>query len=303
MTGTAEPRNGPSAHLARLVACIGVFACLGAAGLAGCAAPEDTTQTLGSSSASSGSRMRTGGTAGPAASAVPGASAAPAARGETAALTGVVVVLDPGHNGANARNARTVAALVPDGRGGRKACNTTGTATSSGYAEHALVWDVAGRAAALLRGRGATVVLTRADDDGVGPCVHERGAFAGAHHAAVLVSLHANGSVNPAATGFHVIVPNPPLNPAQDGPSAELADRLVAALAAEGFAPNGAYPQGVSRRSDVATLNWSTVPAAMLELGEMRNRAEARVMQTEAGRARYAQAVAAGIEAWALARR
>ncbi|MDQ4103141.1 MAG: N-acetylmuramoyl-L-alanine amidase, partial [Actinomycetota bacterium] len=53
------------------------------------------------------------------------------------------VVLDPGHNGANASHSAEINRLVPDGRGGTKACNTTGTSTNSGYPEHEFDWDVA----------------------------------------------------------------------------------------------------------------------------------------------------------------
>src|SRR4051794_11688064 len=54
-----------------------------------------------------------------------------------------VVVLDPGHNGGNAVHPEVVDAPVPDGAGGTKPCNTTGTATDAGYPEHAFTWDVA----------------------------------------------------------------------------------------------------------------------------------------------------------------
>src|SRR5690242_3600524 len=57
-------------------------------------------------------------------------------------LKNQVVVLDPGHNGGNAANPLEINRLVPDGRGGRKPCNTTGTATDSGYPEHAFNFDV-----------------------------------------------------------------------------------------------------------------------------------------------------------------
>ncbi|MDR0945464.1 MAG: N-acetylmuramoyl-L-alanine amidase [Bifidobacteriaceae bacterium] len=48
----------------------------------------------------------------------------------------------------------------------------------------------------------------------------------------------------------------------------------------------------------MAGINFSTVPVVMMELGEMKNPGEARVMRTARGRQRYAAAVAAGIAAW-----
>ena len=61
-----------------------------------------------------------------------------------------VVVLDPGHNGGNAGAADEIAREVPDGRGGTKPCNTTGTDTAGGYAEHAFAFDVAQRVTRVL---------------------------------------------------------------------------------------------------------------------------------------------------------
>ncbi len=154
-----------------------------------------------------------------------------------------VVVLDPGHNGGNAAHPEVVGALVPAG-GFEKPCNTTGTETDAGYAEHAFTFDVAQRTAALLRARGVTVVLTRTDDTGVGPCVDARAAIANDAGAALAVSIHADGA--PAGdTGFHVA--EPALAP--DGgnravlaPSDVAARDLVAAFAAATGLPRAQYP-------------------------------------------------------------
>ncbi len=71
-----------------------------------------------------------------------------------------VVVLDPGHDGGNAAHPAEMARLVPDGRGGTKACNTTGTETDAGYPEHAFTFDVAQRVRAELVAAGVEVVST-----------------------------------------------------------------------------------------------------------------------------------------------
>jgi N-acetylmuramoyl-L-alanine amidase len=54
-----------------------------------------------------------------------------------ATLAGQTVLLDPGHNGANATHPKRINRQVDIGQGMRKACDTTGTATRSGYAESA----------------------------------------------------------------------------------------------------------------------------------------------------------------------
>lgn len=219
-------------------------------------------------------------------------------------LTGLAVVVDPGHNGGNGANPLTVNAPVPDGRGATKACNTVGASTDSGYPEHAFTWDVSGRLAARLTELGATVVLTRPDDAGVGPCVDARGRSVQESDADVLVSVHANGTEDRRAHGFFVIVSDPPANDAQGEPSVALAHELVAALGAAGFAPSSSVVADdgpVQRRADLATLNHAERPAVMLELGEMRNPDEAVVMESEEGRQRYADALATGLTAWVAA--
>ena len=80
----------------------------------------------------------------------------------TPAAPAPVVVLDPGHNGGNAAHPEVVNAPVPDGTGGTKPCNTTGTETDAGFPEHAFTWDVALRMRDRLTAAGVTVVLTRA---------------------------------------------------------------------------------------------------------------------------------------------
>jgi len=220
----------------------------------------------------------------------------------TPPLEGLRVVLDPGHNGGNAAAPAEVNATVPDGRGGTKRCNTVGTTTLGGYAEHAFAWDVARRTQALLEADGAEVTLTRQDDESVGPCVDVRGAAAGEADADVLVSIHGNGSENPQARGYFAILSDPPLNDAQGEPSRELAARLLAALGEAGFTPSGSYPGALSERADLGTLNLAERPTVLLELAEMRNAEEAAVAESEEGRQRYAEAIAAGLRAWAADR-
>jgi N-acetylmuramoyl-L-alanine amidase len=194
-----------------------------------------------------------------------------------------------------------MARQVPDGRGGRKPCNTGGTSTAKGYSEHAFNFDVARRTAKLLRAKGAEVVMTRTTDSKPGPCVDVRGVFAQSHGADAMISLHGDGSTNTALRGHHAIVASKPLNAAQGAPSRALAKAIIAELEAVGFVRNPNYSQGLSKRSDIAGVNLSERPVVMMELGEMRNSADARLMSLAKGRQRYAQAITRGIVAWAAA--
>ena len=209
-----------------------------------------------------------------------------------------VVVLDPGHNGGNAAHRAEIARPVPDGRGGTKPCNTTGTATAAGYPEHAFNFDVAQRTERVLEAAGVRVVLTRPDDSGVGPCVDVRGTAGQRANAAAVVAIHADGAA-PSGSGFHVALASPPLNPAQAGPARALGAALHDALRGAGFHESTYLGErGISLRPDLAGLNLATRPAALVECANMRNPAEAAVVSSADGRQRYATALAAGIIAY-----
>ncbi|PRY46124.1 N-acetylmuramoyl-L-alanine amidase [Umezawaea tangerina] len=208
----------------------------------------------------------------------------------------VVVVLNPGHNGGNAASPDVINAQVPAGGGQVKACDTTGTQTNAGYPEHAFTWDVTQRVRAVLAAKGVTVVLTRENDTGVGPCVDERTAIGNRANAAAVVSIHADGSEAAGANGFHVAYPAPALNEAQGEPSARLASVLRDGMVAAGFSPaNYIGRDGLDGRDDLAGLNLSERPAVFVECGNMRDAAEAAVLSSEDGKQRYANAIAASI--------
>lgn len=220
-------------------------------------------------------------------------------------LNGLKVAIDPGHNGGNAAAWQQIGSNVPDGRGGQKPCNTTGTATNDGFAEHDFNWKVANALKSKLEAAGAVVLMTRDSDAGVGPCVDARGQFPQKVGADVMVSIHANGTTDTAVHGFFVMISDPPLKDAQKEPATKLANGLIKSLQDGGFVPQstGAISGGLWKRSDIATLNFAEVPAVMVELGEMRNPADAALMKSDSGQDRYAQSLFDGLKSWAEAMR
>ena len=206
-------------------------------------------------------------------------------------LAGLTIALDPGHQLGNHDFPARIDRLVPAG-GFRKVCNTTGTATAAGVPEATVVWRVTRLVQHRLQALGATVRLTRTSNraDRWGPCVDVRGRFGGKVGAALTVSVHADGA--PAGDhGFHVIA-----RP-HDRVSLRLAKALRAGFDGHRLARSNYIGGGtaLSIRTDLATLNLSTVPTAMLEIGNMADRADARRMTSPRGQARYAAAIVAGI--------
>jgi N-acetylmuramoyl-L-alanine amidase len=211
-------------------------------------------------------------------------------------LAGRVIVLDPGHQLGNGRFPRQTQRLVPAG-GFRKPCNSTGTATRGGYPEATFTWQVTRLVARRLRELGATVTLTRTANSRRlwGPCVDARGRWGNKRPADLKLSIHADGNTARRARGFHVIAP-PNRRPWTHDvwrESQALARATRAALRAAGVpvANYTAGGDGLAVRRDLATLNLSDVPVAMVELGNMRHRGDARRMTRPAGRAAYARAL------------
>jgi N-acetylmuramoyl-L-alanine amidase len=205
---------------------------------------------------------------------------------------GLVVVVDPGHNGANGAHPAEIGRLV-DAGGFQKPCNTTGTA-GDGYPESRFNWETSQRLAAALEARGATVVLTRTSDDGWGPCVDERGLTAQRERAALIVSIHADGA-DPGASGFHVIhaAAGPAVSPQVAERSAQLATTVRDRLTEAGVAPADYLGGGTGlvARTDIATLNRAGVPGVMVECGNMRNPTDLARLRSPEGQQAVADAI------------
>ena len=205
-------------------------------------------------------------------------------------------MLDPGHNGNNARHLDEISKPV-DAGGFEKPCNTEGTATAGGFPEATFNWEVAKLLAAKLRARGARVILTRRSNTGWGPCVDERGLIADRNDADLLLSIHADGS---AATshGFYVMSPAPlsGYTGRTARPSRRAAIALRDAMVNAGFrSANYVGSDGLWVRSDLGTLNRAGTPAIMIECGNMLNPRDATTMTSTAGRSAIAVALAAGV--------
>jgi N-acetylmuramoyl-L-alanine amidase len=253
---------------------------------------------IASACGATGSGDAAAGQAAPVTSAQQRQSPAKNAPPEAEPLDGKVIVIDPGHNGGNYRDPAAINRLV-DVLTQKKACDTTGTATASGYTEAAFTWDVSNRLAKILKGRGATVKLTRSSNNGVGPCITERAAIGNRAKADAAISVHGDGSA-PGNRGFHVIIPKKINGPVDRvvGKSNKLGLAVRAAFAKGTGLPYSTYvgSQALSYRNDLGGLNLSTVPKVFIECGNMRNPAEAAKFQDPKFRQKIALALANGLQ-------
>jgi N-acetylmuramoyl-L-alanine amidase len=211
-------------------------------------------------------------------------------------LSGIVVGIDPGHNGRDYTDPSFVNHLIWNGRE-QEPCDTTGTETDAGYTEAQYNWNVASYLTTDLEAEGARVVLTRHSNDGVGPCVTTRAQIIDNAHANVAIDIHADGAP-PSGRGFAI------LEPVADGPN----DRVIAAsdrfavvlrsrfLAVTGM-PISTYDgvDALEPRNDLAGLNLTTVPKVLIECGNMRNATDAALLVTSSFQQKAASAMAQAI--------
>lgn len=224
----------------------------------------------------------------------PGALTAPGDGG----LSGLVVTIDPGHNGRNGAHPGEINQQVPIGNGETKECDTTGTETESGYSEAAYTLDVALKLKRLLREAGAKVVMTRDDNDGVGPCINERAKIGNEAKSDAAVSIHADGGP-PSGRGYHVIYSTRIEGLTDDiyRPSKRLAVDLRNAFGDVTGLPRSSYAgqNGLDKRSDLGGLRLSDVPKVFIETGNMRNGADAKKLESKRFRGRIAKGIFEGL--------
>ena len=218
-------------------------------------------------------------------------------------MVGEVVAIDPGHDGGNAGAAGFIAQPI-DGGNFTESCDTVGTETASGYSEHAFNFDVATRLEGLLQGEGATVVMTRENDTGVGPCVNVRAAIGNAAGADAAVSIHADGGPV-SGRGFDVIEPAPVVSPISDNTpvvpaSAQLAGEIRTSFGADTGEPASDYSgvNGIDQRNNLGGLNLTTVPKVLIECANMQNPVDAALTESPQWRQQAAQGLADGISAF-----
>jgi N-acetylmuramoyl-L-alanine amidase len=211
-------------------------------------------------------------------------------------LAGRVVGIDPGHNGGNFSDPGYIDQQIWNGQESED-CDTTGTEAADGFTEASFNFDVATYLKADLVAAGATVVMTRQDNTGVGPCVTTRAQIINNAHADVAIDIHADGGPS-WGRGFTV------LEPAADGPndgvissSLQFGADVRAALLSDTSMPESNYDgaNGLVTRDDLAGLNLTTVPKVLVECGNMPNPTDAALLESPAFQQQLAGAFTAAI--------
>jgi N-acetylmuramoyl-L-alanine amidase len=262
---------------------------LTASACGGSASPAASTSPAKSRATTAAPQTASPATAQPSTTASSGpAGAAPGSK----LLAGKIVGIDPGHNGLNHTDPAYIDRQIWNGRESED-CDTTGTETDSGYTEAQFNFNVATYLRKDLRREGARVVMTRKNNDGVGPCVDRRAQIINHSHADVAIDIHADGGP-PAGRGFTV------LEPVADGPndasiaaSLQFGSDVRAAFIADTPMQTSTYDgtNGLVFRDDLAGLNLTTVPKVLIESGNMRNSSDATLLTSASVQMRIAHAL------------
>jgi len=210
---------------------------------------------------------------------------------QAGSLTGFVVCVDPGHTSETSE----------------------GTASRDGrLTERHVNWVVGERLTALLRAEGATVVVTKASENQI-VTNRKRAETANAAHAALFLRLHCDsGEQSGLATyypdrqgrRFGVTGPSPAIMVASHRAAQIFQPAVIAALhgALKNAGIKGDSKTGVGGKQGALTGSiFAQVPALTVEMCVLTNSHDYKFIRTPAGQDAMAQALLAGVEAYAAA--
>ena len=215
----------------------------------------------------------------------------PASKPTPKSLRGLVVVIDPGHQG------KQITKPEPIGPGATQTKPGVSTGTSGVVThkpESVLALEISLKLRDELEQRGAKVIMTRTTQN-VSLGNIQRAAIANKAHAALFIRIHADGSPDRNRRGISTLVPAPNKWTRPIVKESTIAGRFVQQGV---LRTTGAVDLGVTPRADITGFNWSKVPTCLVETGFMSNPAEDRLLSTSAYQRKLAVGMANGVIAY-----
>ena len=206
--------------------------------------------------------------------------------GEMSALPlyGLKIGIDPGHQ----LNGDSRKEPVSPGSSETKARVAAGTrGVSTGRPEHEVDLEIALKLRELLTEMGAQVLMTRETAD-VNISNVERAEMMNLWGADCVLRIHCDGSTDHDVHGMAMYVR---LTGEKAQESCELAQCLLSAMGEA----TGAKKRGVFKRDTYSGLNWSKVPAVLVECGYMSNPAEDELLSAPEYQDRLVLGMAMGL--------
>ena len=208
----------------------------------------------------------------------------PEPSGQVLPLEGLVIGLDPGHQAKGNPQKEPIA----PGSSQSKAKVTSGTQGRwSGVPEYEVNLQVALRLRELLEAQGATVVMTREQNE-VDISNIERAQFFNEHETDYALRLHCNGAEDEAEHGAFAIIPSEGEYQEESESAAKL---LIDAFCAE----TGAENRGVICMDNQTGFHWCQRMILTVEMGYMSNRQEDAMLADADYQEKMAQGLCQGI--------
>jgi len=202
-------------------------------------------------------------------------------------LEGVIIGVNPGHQ---IKGDTTQDPIAP---GSKKTRNRIGVGTSgvsTRTPEYEVTLQVGLKLRDLLESEGATVVITRTAND-VYITNIQRAQMLNAAGVAIALQLHCDGSTNRSANGISVWTRN---TGAYWKESAEAAEIILNTM----VAATGAARVGAKRSDNYMSLNYSTTPSVLIEMGYLSNAAEDVKLCSDSYQDQLAGSIMEGLCAW-----
>ncbi|MCQ2437982.1 MAG: N-acetylmuramoyl-L-alanine amidase, partial [Clostridia bacterium] len=199
-------------------------------------------------------------------------------------LEGIVIGIDPGHQ-AHADNGQEPIAPGSIETKDRVASGTAGVVTRVN--EYEVDLNISLQLRDALIAQGATVVMTRQTND-VNISNMERALLMNGSGVNLVLRLHCNGSSNHDDNGIGLYV-------TKTGGIADASYMAAEKILPYMTAATGARRDGIFKRDSYTGLNWSTVPAILVEMGYMSNPAEDMKLNDPAYQAQLVNGMVEGI--------
>lgn len=203
-----------------------------------------------------------------------------------------LIVIDAGHQ---LREDRLKEAIGPGGAESEIRMDIGHTGVATGQKEYDLTLAVSLELQKVLEQRGYKVVMIR-NHNAVNVSYKERTEVANKLYADAYISLHAGKDNDAAVRGMSAIcqsVKNP-YNADLYAQSKELSKQILDAT----VEVTGAKKLDMWETDTNAGINWCQVPVSFVEVGQLSNADEDRLMTTEAYRQKIAEGIANGLDAF-----
>lgn len=208
-------------------------------------------------------------------------------------VTGILICIDPGHQAHGNKGkepvgpgSKTLKKKVSDGTAGKW----------SKLSESELNLAVSLKLRKILEKRGYQVIMTRETQD-VNITNIQRAKMANEAKADVMIRIHANSSGSQGLQGAETICITKK-NPYPARKTYKKSKKLAKLVLENFVAATGAKRRKIWETDTMTGLNWSEVPAIILEMGYMSNRTEDLKFAKAAYQKKMARGIANGIDAY-----